>query len=649
MSYEHLFRPIQLGSIELRNRIAFAPLGIGAYNPDETVNDRYLPFIEARARETALLITQGTRPSALGGVKIIGSYDDRFIPGLKRFAAAAHKNGARFFLQLVVVGGNDPLGGYAPSVLDIPLYKDQWGRGEEQRPKELSLEQIRRLVEDFAQGARRAREAGFDGVEVHGAYGYLISEFMTPATNKRTDEYGGSFENRMRFPVQIIRRIRKVCGEEFPIGFKFNAHMEIQSEGIDEELGVRIAQRIARERVAYLHEVAMGEDVMYMALSKYPSMPTMYQPRNTTVALSEGLKRQIKGVPIMCAGGILKPDEADRILAEGKADLVVVGRALLADPSWSEKARRGARIVPCIKCLVCHNEVVRRGSIARCTVNPYLVREPEEPIQPAAVPKKVMVVGGGPAGITAAVVAARRGHRVSLFERTGIAGGQIVPGSTPEFKYEFPDLLRHFQAELAESQVRVVFNQEVTAETVQREKPDVLIIAVGGEPAVPPIQGADLALCTTAVKLLRSRAAPRGKQVVVVGGGDVGCETALWLRRQGNSVTILEQLAELMATVEMKYHTMILERMLKEEKVSVYTGARVERIMPDSVAFRDAGGRTVTVPADQVVFATGIRPLFRLVEELNRACPVCHVVGDAREPHRIVEAVSEGDRVGRQV
>ena len=208
MKYEHLFRPIRLGSIELRNRIVFAPIGIGAYNPDETVNERYLPFIEARARETALLITQGSRPSALGGVKIIGSYDDRFIPGLRRFAEAAHRNGARFFLQLVVIGGNDPLGGFAPSVVDIPLYRDQWGRGQEHRPKELSLEQIGQLVEDFAQAARRAREAGFDGVEVHGAYGYLISEFMTPATNKRSDEYGGSFEKRMRFPVQIIRNIK---------------------------------------------------------------------------------------------------------------------------------------------------------------------------------------------------------------------------------------------------------------------------------------------------------------------------------------------------------------------------------------------------------------------------------------------------------
>jgi 2,4-dienoyl-CoA reductase-like NADH-dependent reductase (Old Yellow Enzyme family) len=253
----------------------------------------------------------------MGGVKLIGSYDDRFIPSLKKFADSAHVNGAKIFLQLVVIGGNDPLGGYAPSDLDIPLYKDQWGRGDKNKPKELKTNEIKELVGDFAEGARRAQEAGFDGVEVHAAYGYLISEFICPATNRRNDEYGGSFENRMRFPIEIIQSIRERCGDEYPIGFKFNAHFDIEPEGIDEELGVRIAQTIAKEGVVYLHEVAMGEDVMYMQLAKYPSMPTMYQPGNATVSLAENLKRNIKDIPIIAAGGITQPDEAALVL-QGK-------------------------------------------------------------------------------------------------------------------------------------------------------------------------------------------------------------------------------------------------------------------------------------------------------------------------------------------
>ena len=229
MEFKNLFSPINLGKLELRNRIAFAPIGIGAYNADESVNEAYFPFIEERAKETALIITQGTRPSArFGGVPLIGTYDDRFITGLSKFAAAAHKNGAKIFIQSVMIGGNDPLGGYAPSVIDIPLYRDQWGRGDKFKPKELTNEQIKILIDDFAQGARRAMEAGFDGVEVHAAYGYLISEFICPSTNNRTDEYGGSFENRMRFPVEIIRSIKKTCGQDFPVGFKFNMHMDIK-------------------------------------------------------------------------------------------------------------------------------------------------------------------------------------------------------------------------------------------------------------------------------------------------------------------------------------------------------------------------------------------------------------------------------------
>ena len=220
MEFHYLFSPINLGKLQLRNRIVFAPIGIGAYNEDESVNESYFPFIEERSKETALIITQGTRPSArFGGVKLIGTYDDKFIPSLKKFADSAHKNGAKIFIQTVMIGGNDPLGGYAPSVLDIPLYKDKWGRGDKFQPKELSTEQIKILIEDFAQGARRAMEAGFDGVEVHAAYGYLMSEFICPATNKRTDEYGGNFENRMRFAVEVIKSIKKVCGHDFPIGF----------------------------------------------------------------------------------------------------------------------------------------------------------------------------------------------------------------------------------------------------------------------------------------------------------------------------------------------------------------------------------------------------------------------------------------------
>jgi 2-enoate reductase len=647
MYFESLFRPITIGTIEVKNRIVFAPIGIGAYNEDETVNPDYFPFIRERAKETGLIITQGTRPSKKGGVKLIGCYDDRFIPSLKLFANSAHHEGARIFLQLVVIGGNDPLGGYAPSVLDIPLYRNQWGRGAEYKPKELTVDQIKELVEEFAYGARRAMEAGFDGVEVHGAYGYLLSEFICPATNRRTDEYGGNQENRMRFPVEIIRRIKEVCGSTFPIGFKFNAHQEIQPESIDEELGVRNAMVVAKEGIAYLHEVAMGEDVMYMQLAKYPSMPTMYQPRNTTVRLAENLKRRILDVPIIAAGGITRPQEADEIIRDQKADLVAVGRALLADPHWSWKAKRGIRITPCIRCLVCHNEVVKHGTYAACTVNPYLVREDEQPLVPAQIRKKVLVAGGGPAGITAAVMASRRGHTVTLYEKGEQLGGTIIAGSVPEFKYEFRELLNYFQEEVESSEVEIKLKTEATAELIRSGQPDALIVAIGGRPIRPAIPGIGLDLVVNAPDALLRADEHRDSDVVVIGGGDVGCETAIVLRRNGNRVSIVERLDELMALVEMKYHVMVMERMLKEEGVHVYTCAQVAEIKRDAVVVEYNEGRKHELPADLVVIAVGVGTDTASIKKLAGSCPVSYVIGDAQEPRTIREAVFEGDRVGR--
>lgn len=650
--YKNLFSPIKLGKIEIRNRIAFAPIGIGAYNPDETVNETYFSFIEERAKETALIITQGTRPSLkYGGVKLIGTYDDRFVPGLAKFAAAAHKNGAKIFIQTVIVGGNDPLGGYAPSVLDLPLYKDKWGRGDMNLPKELKTEEIKEIVEEFAQGARRARDAGFDGVEVHGAYGYLISEFICPATNVRTDEYGGSFENRMRLAVEIIRRIKELCGNDFPVGFKFNAYQEIKPAGIDEEMGLKIAQRMAQEDVAYLHEVAMGEDVMLMSLIKYPSMPTIYQPRNTTLPLAARLKANIKNIPIICAGGIISPDDAEDMISSGKTDMVAVGRALLADPHWSYKARMGQRITPCIKCLVCHNEVVKRGKVAACSVNPYLCRETEMQITKSSKPKRVIIVGAGPAGIMAALTASKRGNNVTLYERQNQIGGQLIPSCVPSFKYEFDNLLKFYKEEIADSNIKLILNKEIIPEDLKKEPPDVLVIAIGGIPVKPEISGMDSKDfdIISAVDFLNSKKILNNKKVVIIGGGEVGCETALWIKRMNNDVTIIEILGELMSTEEMKYHTMVLERMLKADNVIISTNSRVVEISKGVVKYINSSGEIKEIPQDVVIYSVGFKTPDELISNFRGLGKEFYVIGDANAPHKIREAVYDGDRIGRMI
>ncbi|MDD5659727.1 MAG: FAD-dependent oxidoreductase [Actinomycetota bacterium] len=650
MKLNNLFSPINLGKLELKNRIVFAPIGIGAYNDDETVNSTYFPFIQERAKETALIITQGTRPSLkYGGVKIIGTYDDKFIPSLSKFAESAHRNGAKIFIQSVIIGGNDPLGGYAPSVLDLPLYKDKWGRGNMNLPKELKIHEIKEIIEEFAQGARRSREAGFDGIEIHGAYGYLISEFICPATNIRTDEYGGSFENRMRFPIEIIKRIKEVCGDDFPIGFKFNAYQDIKPEGIDEELGVKIAQRIAKEGVVYLHEVSMGEDVMLMALSKYPSMPTMYQPGNTTVLLAQNLKKHIKSIPVVAAGGISKPDEAEEIIRSGKADMVAVGRALLADPHWSYKAKKQMRIIPCIKCLVCHNEVVKRSKVAVCSVNPFLCKETEIPLVKTKKPKKIVVIGAGPAGITAAITASKRGHTVILYEKQKEIGGQLLLASKPDFKYEFDNLVNYFKEDLFDSKVKLMLNQEAFPEVVRKESPDVLIFAAGAEPIIPDVKGINNTNVISAVDFLRNGKELKNNNVIVVGGGEVGCEIALLVKRKGNSVTIVEALNELMLLEEIKYHTMVLERMLKQEDVKIYTNSKVAEISDDFVEITDSASKTIRLPLDFVIFSVGFKIPKQKINIFKDLCKEFYAIGDSKKPDRIREAVYEGSRIGRLI
>ena len=349
----------------------------------------------------------------------------------------------------------------------------------------------------------------------------------------------------------------------------------------------------------------------------------------------------------MGTGSVIVPEEAEQFIAEGQCDMVALGRTLLADPRWAANAHDGKRIRPCIRCNVCHHQLWLAEPLI-CQVNPYLLKETQEPTQPTNRKKKVMVVGGGPGGIRAAVVAAARGHDVTLFEARPYLGGMLYPGSRPKCKEEVGLLLQYYEGELADSDVKVKTSVEVTLEMVQQEKPDVLVIAVGSRALIPDIPGIDQPHVVTAIEALRDRGIVKGKKVVIIGGGDVGCETACHLADAGKEVTIIETLSELMTDQIINNVKMVMYQLLADKQVGYFTKNQVTQIDEKTVEVKGPeGGRTL--PADTVVIATGMRRDDTARDTLRLGCAEVHVVGDCGELGRIRDAVVQGDLAGRLI
>jgi len=638
-NFKCLFSPIQIGEIQIKNRIAMAPMG--GYHPDRHISDKLVPYLEARSKGgVGLIIAEGFQATRYGNAALAGAFDDQFLPSLQKYARATKKYGSASFMQMMALGGKDSGETYAPSSIESPQFLN--------KPKEFSKEQIQVIIEDFVESARRAMESGFDGVELHGAHSYLVGQFMSPHFNRRNDEYGGDFSRRMRLPSEIMRGIRKTCGKSFPVGFKFSAWEQLPN-GVNHELAAEIGRRMVEEGVVYLHIQTSDFYPPAAIRSPYPAMPPMYSPRNTLTELSENLKRHVTNVPIMNAAGIIDPWEADALIAEGKADMVAVGRALLADPEWPNKAKEGVRIRPCIRCNVCHHRVVALEQDIACTVNPYLERENEEPLKEAKIKKNIMVVGSGPAGMWCALLASRRGHRVTLYEQQNQLGGLLIPGSAPPFKRDVRVLLDYYRAEINESKVAVKTSTRVTAELVREKKPDVLVVAIGAQPIPLPVTGGDGELVTTATNALRDPDSVKGRRVVVVGGGEVGCETAVYLSNLGKEVTIVEALDDILLVNEIKNNSTVLRELLERAQVRIHTATQVEEVTPSSVLITEKDGKRAEIPSEAVVLSIGLKPDKTALQQLTDACPVSYSIGDCANPARILEAVTEADKLARTI
>lgn len=635
-----LFQPVNIGKMELKNRLVVPPMGSGFSAPDGTVTDRLIEYHEARARGGfGLIIVEVTAIDPLGrGFPFeLGIWDDKFMPGLRRMVDRIHAAGAKVAVQLhhagrstfsSVLGGQQPV---APSPIPDPIIREV--------PREMAVEEVRSLVEAYAQGARRAKDSGFDAVELHGAHGYLIAQFMSAYANKRTDEYGGDLEGFLRFPLEILQRVRELVGPDYPILFRISGD-EVVAEGRTLDESVLAAKRLVGAGVDALH-VSVG----VFESSHLTSAPPAMEP-GFNAAAAATVKQNVS-VPVIAVGRVIDPTVAEDIISSGKADLVAIGRASLADPEFAVKAAEG-RDEDIVKCLSCNEgciDALMSKPPISCTQNPALGREAEYASRRAAKVKEVLVAGGGPAGLEAARTAALWGHRVTLYEKRDSLGGQALLAAMPPTKEVWLEVVRCRVKDLQRLGAEIRLGSELTPEVVRQLSPDVVIVATGSAPLLPDIPGTDRDNVVTAQDVLSG--ALVGPRVVVIGGGLVGCETADYLAQQGKDVTIVEMLRHTAQDISpgARY---FLRRRLRERNVKMLTSTPVKAITDVGVVVSSDGEERTLEPVDTVVLATGARSVNDL-EAVKELVSEVYVIGDAASPGKMLQAVQQAAEVARSL
>ncbi len=636
--YASLFQPGWIGSLEIRNRIVMPPMGTSYADEGGYVSQRLIDYHEARARGgVGLIIVEVTAPSlqCQGSSHQLTIGDDDHIAGFRRLTDAVHHHGARIALQLqhssweVRDGQRRQV---SPSAVVVP------GRvmGIAGPPHELTIDEIQEMVGWFADATVRAREAGFDGVEMHGAHQYLIASFLSASTNRRDDAYGGSLESRARFLVEILAAARRKVGADYPIWPRLNGQELGVEDGVtlEETLGIVPLLEGAGAQAVHVSAYGAGSSAVRAPIADRPGF---------LLPLAAAVKK-IATVPVIAVGR-LDCDLGEQLLEEGKADFVAIGRRLIADPEYPSKSAAGTPqdITPCINCMECIERPVAEGRGMACAVNATAGRETGYRLQPAATSRRVVVIGGGPAGMEAARVAARRGHRVTLLERADRLGGQLEIASRPPNKGDIPKLIEFMARRVAEAAVEVRLNTTATPELVAVDAPDAVVIATGGAPVLPDIPGADLPGVVAAHEVLAGREV--AEQVVIIGGGMVGCETAHFLAEAGKKVTVVETLKRMAADMSPMVRRRLMDG-LRERGVVMAAEVTCQEITESGVTVTTAEGKTESFTAGTIVIAIGYRPDDELAAALEGEVPEIVRIGDAAQPGRIREAIDAGYRVG---
>ncbi len=643
-AFTELFRPGRINLLEMKNRVVMAAVGSSLADDDGYVTDRAIDYYVERAKGgVGLIIVKLTSvmANARGSKHHLAAYDDRFIPRLRDLARAVKEHGARVALQLGHHGNNAShprrQQGFPPGdqVVVGPSAVAYIETGV--IPHELTDAEIRELVAAFAAACRRAQEAGFEAVEFHGAHGKLISQFLSPYYNRRTDEYGGSVANRARFACEILAAARREVGPSFPLIMRMDGWDGYEG-GFSPEEALATAPLLVAAGADALHVSAGASEATHRQFLTYLQEP------GALVHLAAAVKKVVT-VPVITVGKLGDPLLAEEVLKQGKADFIALARPLLADPCLVNKTREG-RLGEIHRCISCNNCVGSGGYQGwSCTVNPAVMREREYSLTPAPVRKRVIVIGGGLAGMEAAAVCAQRGHRVTLYEKTRELGGQWNIACLQEHKGHFADLTRRLRREMDDGGVTVILDTEATRELVEKQQPDAVIIATGATPATLPVRGADRNNVVQANDLIRGIAAT-GDRVVVIGGRHVGMEVALALSRQGKEVTLVTR-RKVGRDVRKATRLALLE-LLMERKVPLYPYFEVVEIRGNGVLAVNEG-TLFFLPADTVVLGVGAVSEKGLIDLLRPIVPELYAIGDCVEPKDALAAISQGAAAGRSV
>ncbi|RHB65548.1 FAD-binding protein [[Clostridium] symbiosum] len=645
--YAHLFQPLRLGRTVLKNRIEAAPVSVANLTPQAHFTPDNIAIFERKAKGGAAIVNMGEAridlKTGISHLLCLALDDPEVMPSLILATDAIRRHNAIPAIEILHPGGRAN-----PEYYDGPIWAPSDAPGHLGKDyTALDEKTIDYIVNCFANAAEMAWLGGVEMVMIHGGHGWLLHEFLSPLNNHRTDKFGGSLENRARISLMVVDAIRRRC-PELLIEFRLSGS-ELVEGGLTIDDQVEFA-KLLDGKVDLIHVTA---GTFHYPETNQHMVPSMFHPFGVNVEFAAAIKKAVK-TPVAVVGGLDEPELMEQVLAEGKADIIAVGRSIIADAQMPDKLRGGRAddVTPCIRCNHCISEsfvpyVKYSSRLTRCSVNPVAGREyTEKDVCPALIPKKVLVIGGGPAGMEAAITLADRGHRVILAEKSGRLGGAIRFAGHVSFKSKLDQLMQVLIRRVERRKITVMLNTDMTPELARSLRPDAIVCAIGADPIVPPVPGVDLEIAVSAVGM-HEHMEEIGQNVVILGGGLVGCEESILLGELGKKVTVLEMKPELCRDAPFLHHEAVLLEM-ERLGITARTGMRCTGILPDGVT-ADQDGKEIKLPADTVIIAAGLAPKLDEAESFRSCAPEFWKIGDCRQARNVRLAIHEGYDAGSYI